>query len=102
MSPRISTASINLAALAVALTLGCGRREQPPPPTTTGPPGAPPTGGLLAGVRTIAPLASAAWDTPAGDVAGTRYSTLAQIDPSNVGQLHIAGTLTTGVPRGHE
>jgi PQQ-dependent dehydrogenase (methanol/ethanol family) len=100
MSPRIYTAWTSLA---VALA-GCGKREEPTPaaPLAAGAPGAPSTGGTLPGVRTIAPLAAATWETPAGDVAGTRYSTLAQIDATNAGKLHITGTLTTGVPRGHE
>jgi len=42
------------------------------------------------------------WATWGGNYAGTRYSTLAQIDKSNVGNLKVAWTFSTGVLRGHE
>jgi PQQ-dependent dehydrogenase (methanol/ethanol family) len=42
------------------------------------------------------------WATWGGNYAGTRYSTLSQIDKSNVGNLKVAWTFSTGVLRGHE
>ncbi len=42
------------------------------------------------------------WATWGGNYAGTRYSTLAQIDKSNVANLKVAWTFSTGVLRGHE
>jgi len=42
------------------------------------------------------------WVMPAGDYANTRYSTLKQINTSNVGKLQVAWTFSTGVLRGHE
>jgi alcohol dehydrogenase (cytochrome c) len=39
---------------------------------------------------------------PAGDYANTRYSPLNQINASNVQNLHIAATMSTGIPHGHE
>jgi PQQ-dependent dehydrogenase (methanol/ethanol family) len=42
------------------------------------------------------------WVMPTGDYANTRYSTLAQINNSNVGKLQPAWTFSTGVLRGHE
>lgn len=42
------------------------------------------------------------WAAQAGDYANQRYSELDQINASNVGQLQVAWTLSTGVLRGHE
>jgi len=42
------------------------------------------------------------WVMPAKDYANTRYSTLNQINASNVGKLQVAWTFSTGVLRGHE
>jgi PQQ-dependent dehydrogenase (methanol/ethanol family) len=39
---------------------------------------------------------------PAKNYASTRYSSLAQITPANVGSLRIVSTFSTGVVRGHE
>jgi alcohol dehydrogenase (cytochrome c) len=53
-------------------------------------------------VRLIAPLPEGEWRLPAGDYAHTRYSPLDQIKVSNVDQLKVATTFSTGVPHGHE
>ena len=42
------------------------------------------------------------WAMPTGDYANQRYSTLAQINKDNVGDLQVAWTFSTGVLRGHE
>jgi len=42
------------------------------------------------------------WVMPAGNYANTRYSTLSQINASNVSKLQAAWTFSTGVLRGHE
>jgi len=42
------------------------------------------------------------WVTPTGDYANLRYSTLKQINTSNVQKLAPAWTFSTGVLRGHE
>jgi PQQ-dependent dehydrogenase (methanol/ethanol family) len=42
------------------------------------------------------------WAMQAGDFANTRHSKLAQINKSNVGKMHVAWTMSTGVLRGHE
>jgi PQQ-dependent dehydrogenase (methanol/ethanol family) len=42
------------------------------------------------------------WAAQAGDNYNQRYSTLKQIDASNVGKLQAAWTFSTGVLRGHE
>src|SRR5579863_7612928 len=45
---------------------------------------------------------SSNWASQAGDYANHRYSTLDQINASNVGGLQVAWTMSTGVLRGHE
>ena len=42
------------------------------------------------------------WVMPNGNYASTRYSALSQIDTSNVKDLKVAWTFSTGVLRGHE
>ena len=46
--------------------------------------------------------ASGQWVMPAGDYANSRYSTLDEINASNVSGLKAAWTFSTGVLRGHE
>ena len=45
---------------------------------------------------------SSNWASQAGDYANHRYSTLDQINQSNVANLQVAWTMSTGVLRGHE
>ena len=45
--------------------------------------------GAKPNVRLISPLAAGEWRIPAGDYAHTRFSPLAQIDTSNVGNLKV-------------
>jgi PQQ-dependent dehydrogenase (methanol/ethanol family) len=42
------------------------------------------------------------WAAQLGDYSGTRYSKLDQINASNVGDLQVAWSFSTGVLRGHE
>ncbi len=42
------------------------------------------------------------WAMPLGNYSSTRYSNLAQINKSNVKDLQVAWTFSTGVLRGHE
>ena len=42
------------------------------------------------------------WAMPLGNYSGTRYSNLGQINKSNVDDLQVAWTFSTGVLRGHE
>jgi PQQ-dependent dehydrogenase (methanol/ethanol family) len=57
---------------------------------------------LLMVVATTARAQSDEWTVPAKDYASTRYSSLAQITPSNVKNLHPIWTFSTGVLGGHE
>src|SRR3569623_1965960 len=45
---------------------------------------------------------SSNWAAAAGDYANHRYSTLNQVNASNVGKLQVAWTMSTRVLRGHE
>src|SRR5690606_4504500 len=45
---------------------------------------------------------AADWVMPLKNYSSTRYSELAQINKSNVGDLRVAWTFSTGVLRGHE
>ncbi len=45
---------------------------------------------------------SADWVMPTGDYKNQRFSSLAQINKGNVGDLKVAWTFSTGVLRGHE
>src|SRR5689334_426990 len=42
------------------------------------------------------------WVRPAKDFASTRFSTLSEINTTNVKNLRSVGTFSTGVLRGHE
>ena len=68
-----------------------------PMPEQLSPPPAPPQG-----VHLTAALAGGEWTTPSGDLAGTRYSSLDQINASNVHNLKVANTLSDGIAHGHE
>jgi PQQ-dependent dehydrogenase (methanol/ethanol family) len=48
------------------------------------------------------PAAGAEWTTPAGTVQGTRFSSLTQINPSNVSRLEEEFRFSTGIKAGHE
>lgn len=58
--------------------------------------GVPPT------IRLISDLPNGEWRLPAGDYANTRFSPLDQITTSNVANLRVRTTMSTGIPRGHE
>ena len=54
------------------------------------------------GIQLIGEVPAGEWIHATGDYANTRYSTLDQINTTNVQNLKILTTLETGVPRGHE
>lgn len=58
--------------------------------------------GAQQGIHLVAPVASAEWNTPLGDLAGTRFSTLDQINTGNVKNLRPVHIMSTGVAHGHE
>jgi alcohol dehydrogenase (cytochrome c) len=57
---------------------------------------------LPAMVSSAAAEAGPAWGVYGGDVANTRYSTLARVTPANVGQLKVAWALQLGSLRSQE
>lgn len=82
-------------AIAVVTFLASAQND-PNPGMTTNIPGARPN------IHLVSPVADGQWTMPAGDYGNTRYSPLNQINTINVRNLHIVGTLTTGIPHGHE
>lgn len=58
--------------------------------------------GALPGIHLVSPVPDGQWTLPAGDYANTRYSPLSQINTSNVKNLHVVATYSTGIPHGHE
>ena len=58
--------------------------------------------GMQPGIRLISPVPNGEWRLPAGDYANTRFSPLAQITADNVKNLKPIGTMSTGIPHGHE
>lgn len=58
--------------------------------------------GALPGIHIIAPVANGQWTMPAGEYGNTRYNPLNQINSTNVQNLHIVATMSTGIPHGHE
>jgi PQQ-dependent dehydrogenase (methanol/ethanol family) len=58
--------------------------------------------GALPNIKIVSPVANGQWTMPAGDYGNTRYSPLAQINTTNVQSLHVVGTMSTGIPHGHE
>jgi PQQ-dependent dehydrogenase (methanol/ethanol family) len=97
MQPKLWRSQAVIATAALAL-LACPHpvQAQDAPGTTTN------VIGALPGISIVSPLANGQWTMPAGDYANTRYSPLNQINTSNVQNLHIAATMSTGIPHGHE
>jgi PQQ-dependent dehydrogenase (methanol/ethanol family) len=58
--------------------------------------------GQLSTIHLVSPLPDGEWRLPAGDYANTRFSPLDQINTQNVKNLKIVGTMSTGIPHGHE
>jgi PQQ-dependent dehydrogenase (methanol/ethanol family) len=58
--------------------------------------------GQLPALKLVAAVANGDWRLPAGDYANTRFSPLSQINNQNVHNLKVVGTMSTGIPHGHE
>jgi lanthanide-dependent methanol dehydrogenase len=80
------------------LTNRCDRNQ----PEMTSFEASPNVPGAAPGIRMISPLPAGEWRLPAGDYANTRFSVLDQINATNVKNLKVIATLTTGIPQGHE
>jgi PQQ-dependent dehydrogenase (methanol/ethanol family) len=92
-----------LVASLCAASLACDRTEKPISAADThregsvaALPGAHPDVGL------VAPLPNGEWLLPGGDYAHTRFSPLAELDTTNVANLKVITTFSTGIPHGHE
>jgi lanthanide-dependent methanol dehydrogenase len=79
-----------------AVFMAAAQSGSPPKGSTNDVPGA------LPGIHIIAPLAAGQWTMPAGDYGNTRYSPLDKINATNVQNLHVVATYSTGIPHGHE
>jgi PQQ-dependent dehydrogenase (methanol/ethanol family) len=93
-----------LTTLVVLLSISaCNARDErtTTPIQATGSSIAPPGAGRGAASSEIA-ADDGQWTMPAKDYASTRYSSLNQINASNVAQLKISSTFSTGTIRGHE
>jgi PQQ-dependent dehydrogenase (methanol/ethanol family) len=58
--------------------------------------------GEMQSFHLVSPVPDGQWTLPAGDYANTRFSPLDQINTQNVSNLKIIGTMSTGIPHGHE
>jgi lanthanide-dependent methanol dehydrogenase len=86
---------------AVTFVFTACAREQPAAPQPQA--GAPASAaGTAAGIRLVSPLPEGEWHLPAGDLAHTRFSPLAQITTKNAGTLRLVASRATGIPQGHE
>jgi lanthanide-dependent methanol dehydrogenase len=88
-----------------ALLLTCGgcTSHDVPPPATSGNAAPAITHALASAPGEIAaPDESADWVRAAKDFASTRFSTLDQISTTNVQQLSVRATFSTGINAGHE
>lgn len=79
--------------------LGCGRLGGAPKQDMGGTQNIP---GAKAGIHVVSPVSTGEWTTQEGDVAGTRFSMLDQINTGNVKNLHPVSQFSTGIAHGHE
>ena len=84
-----------IAGLIIAAGTGLAQKEAANGSTTNVP-------GALPNVHLVAPVANGQWIMPAGDYGNLRYSPLAQINTSNVHNLHVVANMADGIPHGHE
>ena len=87
------------ALLAMTIVPGCSRLRGDPKVEASGTQTIP---GSQAGIHVVSPVSNGQWTTPAGDLAGIRFSELDSINTGNVKTLHVVSQMTTGIPNGHE
>lgn len=95
---RVSQGTVLAAKIALAsaiLASGITTRSQSNGSTSDVP-------GALPGIHIVSPVADGQWTMPAGDYGNLRYSPLNKITTSNVQNLHVVSTMSTGIPHGHE
>jgi PQQ-dependent dehydrogenase (methanol/ethanol family) len=97
LSWRITVGAVLASALVVLS--GCGKRPDTALAASVDPGSVP---GEAKGIHVVSPLPNGEWTLPAGDLANTRFSTLGQINTTNVSGLKLIFTMNTGIPHGHE
>jgi len=85
---------------AVLLLPDCGKKHDDSPRLANIPQGTVP--GAVPGVHLISELAGAEWRMAAGDYGNLRYNPLDTIKTTNVKDLRVVTTMSTGIPYGHE
>jgi PQQ-dependent dehydrogenase (methanol/ethanol family) len=95
--PRFPRLLPALALTFASLLPGCQKEKPLPLPAHVGQ-----AVGSLPDVRLISPLPGHDWTLPNGDLANTRYSPLDQIKTTNVANLKVFTTMSTGIVQGHE
>ena len=83
----------------VAELASCNRHDQH---DVRGAPVAIESGRSAGAFQPIAEIAAGEWRMPSGDYGNLRYSSLDSIRPSNVQNLRVITTFSTGIPNGHE
>ncbi len=91
----IRRSSLFILAVGLALSICVSAQNRNADGTTTVP-------GQLSSIHLVSPVPDGQWTLPAGDYANTRFSPLDQINAKNVNNLKIVGTMSTGIPHGHE
>jgi alcohol dehydrogenase (cytochrome c) len=95
--PRILSVALGIATALNAVSCSKHQRHE-----AEGAPLATEPGPAAGGVRVISEVSSGEWRMPSGDFGNLRYSTLDSIRTSNVQNLRVVTTFSTGVPNGHE
>ena len=102
-SPRFGRRRMLLRAsalIAVVLLAGCGGGN--PSPNRTSQPAVDRPAGATSPGQLASPDPSTDWVRAAKDYSSSRFASLNDINPSNVGQLGVRLTFSTGVVAGHE
>src|SRR5437868_10660453 len=93
------TAVFGFAVLAAALSSACNRHPSDSTSASAPPPDA---GARAVPAAAASPADDGNWTMPGKDYASTRFSTLNEITPANVGKLQVALTFSTGTTEGFE
>jgi PQQ-dependent dehydrogenase (methanol/ethanol family) len=86
--------------LAAVVLCGCKSKNDARPTAGPAPQGV--VAGAAPNIRVIGDLPRGEWTMPAGDYGNLRFSPLDRITTSNVTNLHVITSMSTGIPQGHE
>jgi PQQ-dependent dehydrogenase (methanol/ethanol family) len=98
---RFASTKVALTIL-LALCAACSRQSDAERPAGRTAPETVAVPGSRPNVHLVSPVSSGEWNMPAGDYGNLRYSTLDTIKTTNVMNLHVVTTFSTGIPHGHE